>query len=105
MNWGERVLWLDKVARLLLIRGVHGYQRYLGFLLGGQCRFFPTCSHYAEEALQHGPLLRALWLTSWRLLRCQPLCKGGMDPVPESPSGDRYHLSPEEIEAGWPKIP
>ena len=70
----------------LLCRGflalVRGYQRYLGWLLGGHCRFMPSCSCYAEEALQRGPLIPALGLIAWRLLRCQPLCKGGIDEVP-----------------------
>ncbi|MCC6547056.1 membrane protein insertion efficiency factor YidD [Candidatus Sumerlaeota bacterium] len=65
-----------------LLALVHGYQRYLGWLLGGQCRFVPSCSCYAEEALHRGPLVPALCLIIWRLLRCQPLCKGGMDEVP-----------------------
>ena len=77
------ILWvIDRFLRRLLLAAVHGYQRYLGWLLGGQCRFVPTCSHYAEEALQRGPLVPAIGLILWRLLRCQPLCKGGFNPVP-----------------------
>lgn len=77
-------LWrLDMLARAILLGGVRGYQRYLGWLLGGHCRFVPTCSCYAAEALQRGPLVPAVLLIIWRLARCQPLCRGGMDGVPD----------------------
>ena len=87
---------LDKAFRLVLLAGVHAYQRYLSWALGGQCRFFPSCSCYAEEALEYGPLLRALRLILWRLMRCQPLCKGGMDPFPHQPGEERYRLKRPE---------
>lgn len=75
-------LQVDYHLRRFFLWMVRGYQTYLGWLLGGRCRFVPSCSCYAEEALQRGPLVPALLLIVWRLLRCQPLCKGGMDPVP-----------------------
>ena len=51
------------------------------------CRFSPTCSHYAAEALQRHGLRRGLWLTSRRLLRCRPGAAGGSDPVPPPREG------------------
>jgi putative membrane protein insertion efficiency factor len=49
---------------------------------GGGCRFVPTCSEYASVAIAtHGPL-RGTGLAIWRLLRCHPFCRGGLDPVP-----------------------
>lgn len=84
----------DKAARRVLLAGVHGYQRWLGWLLGGQCRFVPSCSCYAEAALHNGPLWRAVGLILWRLLRCQPLCRGGFDPAPERPGDEHYRLEP-----------
>ena len=48
------------------------------------CRFHPTCSHYAVEALERHGLVAGVWLAAWRLLRCQPLHPGGLDPVPET---------------------
>ena len=79
---------VDRTLRWPFLIAVWGYQRFLGWLLGGQCRFVPSCSFYAEEALIRGSLLRALGLIAWRLARCQPLCKGGFDPVPGPPEPD-----------------
>ena len=59
------------------------YQHSLGYLLGGRCRFYPTCSEYAKICFTRLGFFRALRLTLWRLLRCQPLAKGGEDPPPE----------------------
>ncbi|MBI2425500.1 MAG: membrane protein insertion efficiency factor YidD [Candidatus Hydrogenedentes bacterium] len=61
------------------------YQRYLSPVLGQNCRFHPSCSHYAIEALEVHGLMKGSALSLWRLLRCQPLCKGGFDPVPPLP--------------------
>ncbi|HOV59897.1 MAG TPA: membrane protein insertion efficiency factor YidD [Candidatus Hydrogenedentes bacterium] len=58
------------------------YQRFVSPLLGDRCRFYPSCSQYALEALKVHGLVRGCALATWRLLRCQPLCKGGYDPVP-----------------------
>jgi uncharacterized protein len=53
--------------------------------MGGACRFQPTCSEYAAAAFaQHG-MWRASALVVWRLLRCNPFCRGGFDPVPAGP--------------------
>ena len=62
---------------------IRGYRRALSPVLGlNKCRFEPTCSHYTLEALERHGTLRGLRLALWRVLRCQPLCKGGYDPVP-----------------------
>jgi uncharacterized protein len=61
---------------------VRGYQRWISPALPPTCRFFPTCSAYAVEALQVHGLLRGTALTVWRLLRCAPWHPGGVDPVP-----------------------
>ena len=61
---------------------ITAYQRVLSPYLGPRCRFTPSCSEYAQEAiLLRGPLL-GIALAVFRLLRCQPLSKGGYDPVP-----------------------
>lgn len=58
------------------------YQVTLSWLLGGQCRFHPTCSHYGLEAYRTHGVARATWLTVRRVARCHPFVKGGYDPVP-----------------------
>ncbi|MEE0800547.1 MAG: membrane protein insertion efficiency factor YidD [Gemmiger sp.] len=59
------------------------YQRRISPLLGHNCRFTPTCSQYALDALRIHGAAKGLLLTVWRLLRCQPLGRCGYDPVPE----------------------
>jgi putative membrane protein insertion efficiency factor len=71
-------------ASLPFIWAVRGYQVTLGPLMGGHCRFHPSCSYYAIEAYRvHGPV-RGTWLTLRRILRCHPFGGQGYDPVPPS---------------------
>jgi putative membrane protein insertion efficiency factor len=69
--------------RQLLIVLVRGYRLLLKPWLGNACRFEPTCSAYALQALQRHGALRGSALASGRILRCHPWCQGGLDPVPE----------------------
>ncbi len=62
---------------------IRGYQRLLSPLLGPRCRFHPSCSHYAVEAIERFGLVRGTGLALRRLVRCHPLNPGGEDPVPE----------------------
>ncbi|MBQ3444603.1 MAG: membrane protein insertion efficiency factor YidD [Selenomonadaceae bacterium] len=66
----------------LLITLIKTYQRWLSPLKAPCCRFVPTCSAYALDALIKYGWVRGGWLTLKRLLRCNPFCKGGYDPVP-----------------------
>lgn len=61
---------------------VRAYQLIVSPLLGPRCRFFPTCSHYALEALEMHGAMRGSCLTLKRVGRCHPFCEGGYDPVP-----------------------
>ncbi|HEY7712066.1 MAG TPA: membrane protein insertion efficiency factor YidD [Candidatus Entotheonella sp.] len=71
----------------MLIAGIRGYQRYVSALLPPTCRFYPSCSEYAAQAIAcYGPL-RGLLKAGWRLLRCHPLSRGGMD-LPTAAPGD-----------------
>ncbi|MBR0567684.1 membrane protein insertion efficiency factor YidD [Azoarcus sp. L1K30] len=66
-----------------LLRGlIRGYQLFISPLLGPRCRFYPTCSHYALEAIDTHGALKGSWLALRRLLRCHPWSAGGVDPVP-----------------------
>ena len=69
-------------ARALLVL-LRAYQIYLSPMNFSACRFHPSCSHYAGEAVQRFGARRGVWLTIKRLARCQPFSKGGFDPVPD----------------------
>ena len=74
------------VRRSLLATGlilfVRAYQVALSPLLGGQCRYYPTCSAYAIEAIERHGGVRGAWLAARRIGRCHPFRPGGYDPVP-----------------------
>lgn len=69
--------------RRLLVMIVRGYRILCSPFLASSCRYHPTCSAYAEEALTRHGALRGSWLTICRLGRCHPFAAGGYDPVPE----------------------
>lgn len=73
-----------KSAILILLRG---YKRWISPMLPHSCRFVPTCSEYAMEAVERHGVLNGLWLAAGRLLRCQPFARSGFDPVPERVKG------------------
>lgn len=66
-----------------LVAFIKGYQIILSPYFGQQCRFTPTCSHYAIQALQTHGTFKGFWLTIKRLSRCHPWHAGGHDPVPK----------------------
>jgi len=70
------------MRELFLLALLGGYQRILSPLLPACCRFYPSCSEYARQAIERHGAGRGLWLAASRLARCQPLCRGGIDPVP-----------------------
>jgi uncharacterized protein len=73
-------------ARVLIVP-VLGYRRFVSPLIPPRCRFAPSCSEYAVEALRQHGAVRGLWLTVRRLARCHPFHPGGYDPVPTRPQG------------------
>lgn len=83
-------------ARLLLI-ALRGYQAFLSPLMPSGCKFHPSCSRYAAEAVARYGARRGAWLAARRLLRCRPFSPGGYDPVPDPPEPDPLsHAAPAE---------
>ena len=80
-------------AALALTGAVRVYQYTLRPVLGANCRFTPSCSDYALQALRAHGAVRGSGLAAWRVLRCNPWCAGGHDPVPAS------RLCPHSTEA------
>ncbi len=68
--------------RSILILLIRGYRRFVSPFLGPHCRFEPSCSAYAQQAIHRFGALRGSWLAILRILRCHPLHPGGYDPVP-----------------------
>ena len=66
----------------LAVALIKGYQRFISPLLGSNCRFNPTCSTYASDAINRFGVIKGGWLASKRILKCHPLHSGGDDPVP-----------------------
>jgi putative membrane protein insertion efficiency factor len=69
------------VARLAVLM-IRGYQVTLSPLLPSACRYQPTCSAYAIEAVERYGVVRGVWMGARRILRCHPFARGGYDPVP-----------------------
>ena len=72
----------NSAPQKLAISFISGYQRFLSPMLGSNCRFHPTCSCYAKEAIERFGLIKGGWLASKRIVKCHPLNDGGDDPVP-----------------------
>ena len=77
--------------RPLLIALINVYRWFISPLLGPNCRFYPTCSCYAQEAIQRHGALRGSWLAARRIGRCHPWNPGGYDPVPECTHAPHEH--------------
>ena len=67
----------------LVLALLRGYKKYISPSLGNNCRFLPTCSEYAMEAVECHGILKGGLLSIWRILRCNPFGRRGYDPVPE----------------------
>jgi uncharacterized protein len=68
-------------TRTLVLLPVRAYQKLISPVLGQRCRYYPSCSEYAAQAIERFGILRGLVLAGWRLLRCNPWSRGGFDPV------------------------
>lgn len=70
-----------RAVRWLAVLPIRAYQRALSPMLGERCRYYPSCSEYAAQAIGRFGILRGVVLAGWRLLRCNPWSDGGFDPV------------------------
>jgi putative membrane protein insertion efficiency factor len=73
--------WPARLTRAAMTAPIVAYQRVISPAIPRRCKYEPTCSRYAVEAIQRYGILRGLVLAGWRLLRCNPLSYGGYDPV------------------------
>lgn len=69
------------IAARLVLLPIRAYRRFLSPALGARCRYYPSCSSYAEQSIREMGAFRGAILAIWRVLRCNPLSKGGLDPV------------------------
>ena len=110
MTIARRALWAAGLpARAALIAALRVYRAAFSGLLGGQCRFYPSCSAYAEDAVRSRGAVVGAGLAAWRVLRCNPFGTGGVERVadrrqstPDNPNGayeDIIHDVPEEVTA------
>ena len=89
-SWVLRALWVAGwPVRFALLSLVRLYRLTLGQVVGGGCRFYPSCSAYAEQAIAEMGAVRGTALAVWRILRCSPLSKGGVDYPPRG--GDQMY--------------
>ena len=84
-----KTIWQSLITRpltILLIAPIRLYQKFISPLLGPRCRYYPSCSKYAQQAITtHGPV-KGILLATGRILRCHPWTAGGIDPIPEKGS-------------------
>ena len=71
------------MLRRIAVLPIRAYQLLLSPMVGQRCKYYPSCSEYAAQAIQRYGILRGLVLAGWRLLRCNPWSHGGFDPVEE----------------------
>tara|TARA_R110002050_G_scaffold300365_2_gene469436 strand:- start:212 stop:460 length:249 start_codon:yes stop_codon:yes gene_type:complete len=72
----------NSAPQKLTIAFIKAYQRFISPILGTNCRFQPTCSCYAHQAIERFGVMKGCWLAGKRIIKCHPLNEGGEDPVP-----------------------
>src|SRR5437879_1153152 len=81
--FSSKKAWASRAAAWLLLAGIRLYQAVFAPVMPVGCKFYPSCSHYAAEAIARHGAARGIWLAAARLWRCRPFTKGGFDPVPD----------------------
>ncbi len=90
--------WINQIAVWLIVL----YQKWLSPIcaaLGAECRFYPSCSEYSRICFKHYTWPKALAMSLWRLLRCQPFAKGGVDMIEDKNKGQRSGLDQQISES------
>lgn len=77
---------LHTIVKKIFIFPIKLYKRFISPILPNSCRFNPSCSSYAVEAIEKHGVFVGFFLAFYRILRCNPFCKGGLDPVPKKAS-------------------
>lgn len=86
---------------------VKGYRRFISPLFPPQCKYYPSCSTYALEALERHGAFKGTLLSIWRICRCNPWSKGGVDYIPlkgQWRSGPMHSMSDDELQQYWDKL-
>ena len=83
--------YIHRFLKFLLIFPIRVYQKLLSPLLGQNCRYTPTCSHYSVEAIQEWGIFKGTWMAVKRIVSCNPWGGFGYDPVPKNPKKRHNH--------------
>ena len=83
---------MTNVVKIAVLKLLRGYKYVISPWLGPACRYVPTCSDYAMEAVEIHGVFRGSLMAAWRLLRCHPLVKGGYDPVSRPKNSQPHEL-------------
>jgi uncharacterized protein len=81
--FSSKKAWANRAAARLLLAGIRFYQAVFAPVMPVGCKFYPSCSHYAAEAIERHGAASGVWLAVGRLWRCRPFTRGGFDPVPD----------------------
>lgn len=87
------LLFIWFLPRNICVAILRAYRAVISPLYGQVCRYYPSCSAYALEAIQHHGVVKGVGLGIWRIARCHPWAKGGVDDVPVSRHHDHHHLT------------
>lgn len=80
------------IPRNVCVAILTAYRAVISPLYGDVCRYYPSCSHYTLQAIQHHGVIRGVWLGTRRIARCHPWAEGGVDDIPAR-RHDRYHVT------------
>ncbi len=86
----DALAWLRRAAISAFLLPLRAYSRLISPALPARCRYYPTCSAYAEQAIRSHGIVRGSALAAWRLARCNPFSRGGVDEVPPARTRRRH---------------